>query len=247
MPHGRVGPTISRSSCCAINSRSCDARTTGPHGPGRYRIEEIPQTGWKNYTPIAYEIEVGFGVRDRTYERDFGNTETVVDVAKTHIEVLDPPANLDVDTPTDIDVEVTIENLGPAEVVPVLDVLIPVVPPDCDVSPDRRQFETLLYRNQPVTRVLTFTVSCSNPSEHVFRFDDELSVTRSDIDDINPNNDEASASATIPVHAYTDIAASAGLTCRNRQSWTPQQPAPLTSPWLQPASGRSRLRPPPSC
>lgn len=183
------------------------------HGPGRYRVEELPQAGWTNYTPIAYEIEIEFGVGDRKYTRDFGNAETIADVAKTHIKIVDPPTNLDVNTPTDLDVEVTIENHGPAEEVPVRDVLVADVPPDCVATPASREFETVLKRNQPETRTLTFMVTCSNPSEHVFRFNDVLSITRSDILDNNPNNDTASTSETIPVHAYTDIGATAALIC----------------------------------
>ena len=199
--------------------------TTGPdgsyrfdldgHGPGRYRVEEIPQPGWKNYTPISYDVNVEFGGGDRSYRRDFGNAETVVDVAKTDIRIVDPPANLEVNVPTDLEVSVTIENLGPAEQVPVRDELMPaaVVPPDCTVSPDRRGFTALLRRGQPQTRTLVFTVTCSRPSNHQFTFDDVLTVTSPDIVDINPLNNAASTSETIPVHAYTDVAVSGALSC----------------------------------
>lgn len=188
------------------------------HGPGRYKVEEIPRAGWKNYTPVSYEVDVEFGGGDRAYRRDFGNAETIVDVAKTDIDVVDPPAHIDVNVPTDLDVAVTIENLGPAEEVPVRDVLAPagVVPPDCTVSPDRYSFTATLRRGHPQKKTFTFTVLCSRPSNHEFTFDDELTVTDPDIVDINPLNNKASTSEVIPVHAYTDVATSAVLTCADQ-------------------------------
>jgi len=58
------------------------------HGPGRYLVEEIPQAGWKNYTPLSYTIDVDFGVESRRYGQDFGNAPTTADVAKTAMTIV---------------------------------------------------------------------------------------------------------------------------------------------------------------
>jgi hypothetical protein len=185
------------------------------HAPGRYRVEEVPQAGWKNYTPISYTIDVEFGVEGRQYRRDFGNAETMADVAKTQMSIVAPPASLDVDTPTDVVVSVTIENLGPAHEVAVNDQLelVAVMPPDCTTPNPRRSFGALLRRDEPLTREFVFTVTCTRPSEHIFQFEDVLTITDPDITDFNPYNNTASTSLTVPVHAYTDLAIDPGLSC----------------------------------
>lgn len=186
------------------------------HGPGTYVVEEIVQNNWKNYTPNPRLVNVEFGVGDRPYQVDFGNAETVVDVAKTAMLVLGAPDHLDANVPTDVTVRVTVANLGPADQVLVRDELVAVLPEDCSTPDLRRTFTELLRRDQPVTRDFTFTITCRAPSEHEFEFDDVLSITSPDIVDMNPNNNEASTSFIAPVHAYTDLAATATLMCAER-------------------------------
>lgn len=184
------------------------------HGPGRYTVEEIPQAGWKNYTPISYTIDVDFGIEGRRFTRDFGNTETMVDVAKTSMTVIDPPETFDVNTPTDVTVSVTIENLGPADQVPVRDELtIANLPSDCVVFDPDRSFTALLYRDQPISREFVFTITCTRPSEHFFEFDDHVSITDPVIIDSNEYNNYKSTSFTAAVHAYTDLGIATSLGC----------------------------------
>ena len=122
------------------------------HGPGTYTIEEVPQDGWKNYTPIKYTIEVDFGIGDKSFTRDFGNAETIADVAKVDMRVVDGPAHLDVDTPTDITVEVVIENLGPAHVVDAEDTLVAVLPEDCSATDPTQSFSGTIDPRHPCHR-----------------------------------------------------------------------------------------------
>ena len=185
------------------------------HGPGRYLVEEIPQPGWKNYTPASYTVDVDFGVESRRYGQDFGNAPTTADVAKTDMTIVsDLPENLDANTPVDVDVSVTIENFGPAEQVPVRDELIATLPADCVTrNGDRRSFTTTLRRGQPVTRTFTFTIECARPSNHDFDFDDRLTIIHPDIVDTNPMNNAANVGFERPVHAYTDLGIGATLAC----------------------------------
>lgn len=185
-------------------------------GPGRYRVEEIPQTGWRNYTPISYDIDVEWGGGDRQYRRDFGNAETVVDVHKASMTVVDGPEHIDVDTPTDITVRVAIENLGPAERVDVRDrlTIIPLQPNDCRAEPGFREFEaTLVDGAPPVIRDLTFTVVCDKPSNHAFEFDDQLTVLTPHVNDIALDNNQDQIRFDTEVHAETDFGVSAILEC----------------------------------
>lgn len=185
------------------------------HGPGRYRVEEVVPPGWANYTPIAYDVDVDFGVGDRRYANDFGNAETVADVAKSAMST-DAPDHIDVGTPTDVSVSVTVVNNGPAAQVEVHDSVAAVLPEDCSTPEPTRSFDAVLHRNQPVTRTLTFPITCARPSEHEFRFDDRLAVTRSDITDPVDANNVMSTVAVVPVHAYTDLSTSATLACDPR-------------------------------
>ena len=183
------------------------------HGPGTYTIEEMPQTGWTNYTPIKYTINVGFGIGDKSFTRNFGNAETIADVAKVEMQILDGPENLEVNTPTDISVRVVIENLGPADVVDVEDQLVAVLQDDCAATDPTKSFSATLERDVPVSRDFTFTITCSRPSDHVFTFEDEVSITTPGVTDPNLLNNERSETHRAPVHASTDLAANATLVC----------------------------------
>lgn len=183
------------------------------HGPGRYKVEEILQSGWQNYTPISYTVDVGFGVGSQGYGQDFGNAQTTADVAKTAFSVSNVPVNLDVNTATDVDVSVTIENFGPAGQVPVSDEILAILPADCTTPNPRRTLTAVAHRGQPITETFTFSITCSRPSFHDFVFDDTLTITRNDITDTNPANNTRSTGFTSPVHAETDLAVDATLSC----------------------------------
>ncbi len=185
-------------------------------GPGRYRVEEVVQDGWKNYTPISYDVDVDFGVGAKRFNRSFGNAESVADVAKTAMTVVDAPDHLDVGAESQIAVSVTVENLGPADQVAIRDEIEAVLPDDCTSPEPRRSFTALLTRGSPVTRSFSFAVTCHHPSQHEFTFDDVLSITNSDITDINTLNNQASATLVAPVHAYTDLSATGTLSCVER-------------------------------
>ncbi len=182
-------------------------------GPGRYVVEEVVPSGWQNYTPISEAVDVDFGVDAMHYTVDFGNARTQADVAKTDISIVSAPDHFDAGVASDVTVSVTVENLGPAEQVPVRDELVAVLPDDCTTPDPRRSFTATLRRGQPVTRQFTFSVTCERPSEHEFVFDDVLTITRSDITDINPHNNTASETLVRAVHAYTDLAVAVALTC----------------------------------
>lgn len=187
------------------------------HGPGEYRVEEIAQTGWASYTPAAYNINVEFGGGDHKYRHDFGNAQTTADVAKISMAIVSAPPNFVANVPSDVTVEVTVQNNGPSEQVPVQDDLdIVLLNTDCVSLPSRRSFVTTLRRGVRVTRSLTYSVTCSRPSNHSFRFDDDLRITRGDISDPNPSNNKKSIGLDRAVHAKTNFGVSAAVTCGPR-------------------------------
>jgi hypothetical protein len=183
------------------------------HGPGRYRVEETQQQGWKNYTAQSYVVNVGFGAGDKVFTRNFGNAETTADVAKLSIEVLDPPTTLDALVPVEVNVEVTVENQGPAERVTVEDELVAAAPEDCTIDQAEQTIEADLRRDVPVTVPFTFTIECDRPSEHLFTFHDTLTVTSPDITDPDLTNNELTGELTAPVWAETDLGVGADLAC----------------------------------
>lgn len=183
------------------------------HGPGRYRVHEVPQAGWKNYTPVSYDFDVTAGGGDKRYTYDFGNAETVADAAKTRFEVVSAPANLDVNVASDITVAVTVENLGPADQVAVRDEIQAVLPEDCRTPDPTRSFAATLRRDAPVSKELTFPITCGRPSEHEFEFEDVLTITTPGVTDVNDLNNAATTSVIRPVHAETNLSAQASLTC----------------------------------
>ena len=211
------GQTIGQSWTTTTNAAGRFSFSMLGRGPGNYRVEEVVPAGWIGTNATSTVIDVNPGVGDRQFDAgDFGNAQNKADVAKTDMVVVNPPAYIDVDTPTDLTISVTIENLGPAYLVPVRDELEIFVPEDCVADQKIRAFNATLTRGIPITRELTFTVTCSRPSEHEFIFEDVLSITDPSITDMNDLNNTATTSLVAPVHAYTDLGVSAVLDCAER-------------------------------
>ncbi len=183
-------------------------------GPGIYEVVEIGQPGWRPTTPASIVTYVGFGIGNTRIDVPaFGNTETQADIAKSSFSVVNPPIGFDVRTPTELTVEVTLENLGPALEVDASDEILAILPPDCVVNNPRRTILTRLRRGQPVTRRVSYMVTCERPSFHELRFDDVLTLAESTVVEINLANNTATASVTIPVTARTDLSTTAQLSC----------------------------------
>lgn len=191
--------------------------TTGPDGrwrfdlthasPGRYRITEIGQPDWRVTTPASIEIDVHEGAESHAFEvGTWGNTATTADVAKTAFSVVDPPTRINADTPTDVTVRVALANNGPAESVAVTDVVTWRSPNrDCTVSPGRREIPVVLRVGTPVVRDVTMTITCTEPSDHLVSFVDELALVEPGFRDPVPGNNSAETDYAFEVFDASDL------------------------------------------
>lgn len=176
------------------------------HGPGTYRVTEVVPAGWKAYTEVSQDVIVPFGAGDSSYTVNFGNAETTTDVAKTTFEVIDPPARLEIDQPSNLTVRSTISNDGPAGPVDADEVLTAVhVPVDCTLMglPPRRR--VTLAVGQTATFDDTLTVTCARRSFHRFGLGNDVQVATRDVTDIDTANNHATIDVTLPVFEETTL------------------------------------------
>lgn len=190
------------------------------HGPGRYRIEEVVQDGWKAYTPASRVVDVPFGARDASYTVDFGNAETTTDARKAGFSLVNAPSRIEIDQPTSLLVRSFIANDGPAGPIEISEALSVVSKPaDCTVVglPPRRTVVLDVGRSHTFDDLLT--VTCTKRSNHRFVFDNDVAVVTADVTDVAPSNNKATIDVTIPVFEQT-VLALGGLSLICDQYWT---------------------------
>lgn len=189
------------------------------HGPGRYRVEEILQPGWKAYTPVSRTIDVPFGARDASYTVDFGNAETTTDVRKAGFSVVNPPARMEINQPTVLHVRSMVVNDGPAGPIAVDERLAIVSkPPDCTVEglPPTRRIVLGVGESRTFDDLLSAT--CTQRSDHPFAFGNVVEVATPDVTDVNPSNNTATTALSVPVFEQTQLAVG-GLSLVCDQYW----------------------------
>jgi len=136
------------------------------------------------------------------------------DLKKVSFQVLSPANNSDIDVSADVPVIVrsVIHNNGPyPDAVDIQDEILGAAPPDCDIDPD--SVTTVEVDGVPMSEVVTidsaFTIHCSQPSEHTFTFDDEVSVLTEHVKDPGSGdpcgNNCATTSLTVHALAYADV------------------------------------------
>lgn len=129
------------------------------------------------------------------------------DLEITSSVVVDPPAEMDVNTPTVLTVRVAMRSNGPASTIDGVLTRTTDVPSDCTVSPtDASSPVPAMAAGHVVTQEMDFTVECSNPSSHTFVFDSLLEPDIPAVVDIDPTNNDGMAGATIAVIARADLA-----------------------------------------
>ena len=176
--------------------------------PGTYVVTEISQDGWRNSpAPGSHEIVVPAGAENGAFSAGlWGNTATTADVAKAEFRLLDPPARIDADTPTDVTVRVGLLNHGPADQIAVVDRIVAGSPnPDCSFTTP----EVVLRRELAVgvldSTDVTFTVRCTEPSDHALTFDDVLAVETGDVSDPDPSDNSARLVHGVEVFDSSDL------------------------------------------
>jgi hypothetical protein len=190
------------------------------HGPGRYRIEEVVQDGWKAYTPVSRVVDVPFGARDASYTVDFGNAETTTDARKSSFSLVNPPTRIEINQPTSLLIRSIVANDGPAGPIELSESLSVVTKPaDCAIAglPPRRSVILDVGGSHTFDDLLT--VTCTKRSDHHFVFDNDVAVLTADVIDVAPSNNRATIDVTIPVFEQTQLAVS-GLSLICEQYWT---------------------------
>ena len=188
----------------------------GGHGPGRYRIEEVVQDGWK-------------AVRRACRHEPALRRHNAVDFGDPGDPLLSTPAKAafpgqrhkqNRDQPTDmIFVYVATQAASPdRESSEALSVVSK--PADCTVVglPPRRTVVLDVGRSHTFDDLLT--VTCTKRSNHRFVFDNDVAVVTADVTDVAPSRiDKATIDVTIPVFEQT-VLALGGLSLICDQYWT---------------------------
>jgi hypothetical protein len=130
---------------------------------------------------------------------------TFADVKITSQALATPPAQMDIDTPTDFTLHKILHNNGPETPVDVSILTAVDKPADCTITggsgPDT---ETLpVSVDVPVDEVIQ--LSCSQPSTHDFTFTNNIDITTPDVIDPNVANNSASTPLTVNVLADADV------------------------------------------
>ncbi len=185
------------------------------HGPGTYEVREVVPVASFATTEAVRTVDVDAGIGDHRFPvQRFGNAPATVDVEKVGFEVAQIPDRIEVRTDTEIAVDLTIRNNGPADHVPVRDTVRAFASDDCVITPrDEETIEVTLGRGESHRRRVTFTVNCDLPSTHDFRFEDELEVLDGRLTDTNPSNNLRTAAQQHPVWAETDLSTQTQLVC----------------------------------
>ncbi len=134
-------------------------------------------------------------------------------VAKTDFRLVDPPSRITADTDTKLTLRVALENKSNDPLIVAHDTVTVTGPDDCTVSPSKTDITASIVKDKTVTRDVSVTVRCANPSEHEFTFDDQLNLAPGFLEE-DPKDNHARLTHSFPVYDDSDIAVTAAsLTC----------------------------------
>jgi len=130
----------------------------------------------------------------------------VADVKKVALSI-DAPPTIGVGEVVPVTVHSTLHNNGPNGPAPVTDTITATAPPDCTVDGMASSTEVRDW-SLPVSVAtegdVTFTIHCSEPSEHTFLFENELAPDPWFIDP-DPTNNSLSTEYTVTVIGDADV------------------------------------------
>jgi hypothetical protein len=152
--------------------------------------------------PVAEESD---DVLDNVHKQNIDITAFAVsDVKKLGIIVNDPTFDVSENEP--IVVRSVFHNNGPYGPTTISDDITATAPPDCTVTPDEiLDTPVSLPVSVTVTLDQTFTMHCTQPSNHTFCWSDSIEVNELHVRDPNPNNNSASLCVTNTVNASADL------------------------------------------
>ena len=201
-PHTPVASPITRTT----NSTGRVTFSLNGLSPGRYRVEELAQTGWVATTSTVRTIDVAEGIGSSALNVGlFGNTRRA-DPEKVSFELIDPPAEIEARTDTDLTVRSTIRNNGPGGPVTISETITVDGPDDCTIVAHPAMRELTLIAGETVVVDATVTVNCDLPSFHQFEFGNQVEIVSPGVIEGDPDNNTAGFAWEAPVVADADIA-----------------------------------------
>ena len=133
-----------------------------------------------------------------------------------------PPTTMPIDTPTDFCLHKAIRNNGPTTPVDVDVDLLLFVPSDCNYVDGVPHTVTGLT-GEPVVVDEQFTIACSQPSTHVFTFNNSITIATSGVDDPNQANNTASTQLGVDALAEADVSLTQQVLASNCTSAPPTE------------------------
>jgi len=116
------------------------------------------------------------------------------------------PAALQVSEDGAVTVTKTLHNNGPLGPVDVDIAAVAAPPVGCTVTADPLNATTAtLPVSTPVDVIHDFTIHCTDQSEHIFTFDNDITITTADVTDPDTTNNSASDTLTVIVNAKADV------------------------------------------
>ena len=129
------------------------------------------------------------------------------DLEITSTIVVDPPAEIDVNTPVSLTVRVAMRNNGPADFMGAVLSRTTSVASDCVVNPtDSETAVPAMPQGVLVVQEMDFTIECSNPSSHGFGFGSSIAPAVAEVVEPDLTNNSGNAAAAIAVIARAEVA-----------------------------------------
>lgn len=127
------------------------------------------------------------------------------DLELADVSVVDPPSEVDVNTPVTLTVRHVVANNGPAQSMDAEVSTTVDAPSDCTVQPGvGEQLVTLAAGQQVVDHEVT--IECADPSFHPIDVDAAIAPANPEVVDPDPTNNGDATSETVAVIAHADLA-----------------------------------------
>ncbi len=127
------------------------------------------------------------------------------DVAISGQSLVSPPSQINVGQSVDVTLAKTLHNGGPFGPANVSITATAVPPAGCSATPKSNPTSASLPVSTDVVVDEVWTISCSEPSTHVFTFNNAIVVTDAHVTDGNTTNNSASTQLSVDVIAQADV------------------------------------------
>jgi hypothetical protein len=129
------------------------------------------------------------------------------DLEITSTTMVDPPAEIPVNTPVEVTVRVAMRNNGPADVIDGKLARVASAPADCQITPeDESEIIPAMAQGNLVVVERDLTIECSQPSLHGFDIDSEVNPANPNVVEPDLSNNNAFTDFTVAVIAQADLA-----------------------------------------